>query len=41
MVALGGHDGFTRLRSAEIYDPGSEAKTFSYLLLFMLDLDYF
>ena len=33
LVALGGHDGNSKLRSAEIYDPGSD------LLLFRLDMD--
>ena len=33
-MALGGYDGINRLRSAEIYDPGSD-------LLFRLDLDGF
>ena len=35
LVALGGHDGISRLRSAEIYDPGLKPKISH---LFMLDM---
>ena len=38
LVALGGRDGINRLRSAEIYDPGSKPKMFPLFRLFNLFL---